>query len=32
MPKRIWKKQVEEESVKVELRRVDAFCRSGVLA
>ena len=27
-PKWTWKKQVEEESVKVGLRREDAFCRS----
>ena len=27
-PKRTWKKQVEEESVKVGLRREDALCRS----
>ena len=27
-PKRMWKRQVEEESVKVGLRRVDALCRS----
>ena len=26
--KRTWKKQVEEESVKVGLRREDALCRS----
>ena len=26
--KRTWKRQVEEESVKVSLRREDAFCRS----
>ena len=25
-PKRTWKRQVEEESVKVGLRRVDALC------
>ena len=28
MPKRTWKEQVEEESVKVGLRREDALCRS----
>ena len=28
-PKRTWKKQVEEESVKVGLRRKDALCRSN---
>ena len=28
MPKRTWKKQVEEESVKIGLRREDALCRS----
>ena len=28
MPKRTWKRQVEEESVKVGLRRKDALCRS----
>ena len=27
-PKRTWKKHVEEESVKVGLRREDALCRS----
>ena len=27
-PRRTWKKQVEEESVKVGLRREDALCRS----
>ena len=27
-PKRTWKRQVEEESVKVGLRREDALCRS----
>ena len=27
-PKRTWKKQVEEESVKVGLKREDALCRS----
>ena len=27
-PKRTWKKQVDEESVKVGLRREDALCRS----
>ena len=27
-PKRIWKKQVEEESVKVGLRKEDVLCRS----
>ena len=27
-PKRTWKKQVEEESVKVGLRREDTLCRS----
>ena len=27
-PKRTWKKQVEEESVKIGLRREDALCRS----
>ena len=27
-PKRMWEKQVEEESVKVGLRREDALCRS----
>ena len=27
-PKRTWKKQVEEESMKVGLRRVDELCRS----
>ena len=27
-PERTWKKQVEEESVKVGLRRADALCRS----
>ena len=27
-PKRTWKKQVKEESVKVGLRREDALCRS----
>ena len=27
-PMRIWKKQVEEESVKADLRREDALCRS----
>ena len=27
-PKRTWKKQVEEESMKVGLRREDALCRS----
>ena len=27
-PKRTWKKQVEEESMKVGLRRKDALCRS----
>ena len=27
-PKRTWKKQVEEESVKIGLRMVDALCRS----
>ena len=27
-PKRMWKKQVEEESMKVGLRRKDALCRS----
>ena len=27
-PRRTWKKQVEEESMKVGLRRKDAFCRS----
>ena len=27
-PKRIWKRLVEEESMKVGLRRKDAFCRS----
>ena len=27
-PKRTWKKQVEEESVKIGLVREDAFCRS----
>ena len=27
-PKRTWKKKVEEESVKVGLRREDALCRS----
>ena len=26
--RRTWKKQVEEESVKVDLRREDALCRS----
>ena len=26
--KRTWKKQVEEESVKIGLRREDTFCRS----
>ena len=32
-PKRTWKKQVVEESVKVSLRRVGALCdRSEVLA
>ena len=29
-PKRTWIKQVEEESMKVGLRRVDALCRSMV--
>ena len=28
MPKRTWKKQVEEESMKAGLRRKDALCRS----
>ena len=28
LPKRTWKKQVREESVKVGLRREDALCRS----
>ena len=33
MPKRTWKKQVEEESMKVGLRRKDALCvQSGVPA
>ena len=27
-PKRMWKRQVEEESMKVGLRRKDALCRS----
>ena len=27
-PKRTWKKQVEDESMKVGLRRKDALCRS----
>ena len=27
-PKRTWKKQVEEESMKISLRRKDALCRS----
>ena len=27
-PKRTWKRQVEEESAKVGLKRKDAFCRS----
>ena len=27
-PKRMWKKQIEEESVKAGLRRKDALCRS----
>ena len=27
-PKRTWKRQVEEESMKVGLRRKDALCRS----
>ena len=27
-PKRTWKKQVEEESVKIGLRREDGLCRS----
>ena len=27
-PKRTWKRQVEEESMKVGLRREDALCRS----
>ena len=27
-PKRTWRKQVEEESVKVGLRREDTLCRS----
>ena len=27
-PKRTWKKQVEEESMKGDLRRKDALCRS----
>ena len=27
-PKRMWKKQVEEESIKLGLRRKDALCRS----
>ena len=27
MPKRTWKKQVEEESVKIGLRREDAHCQ-----
>ena len=27
-PKKTWKKQVEEESVKVGLRRKDALCQS----
>ena len=27
-PKRTWRKQVEDESVKVGLRRKDAHCRS----
>ena len=27
-PKRTWKKQVDEESVKVDLRREDVLCRS----
>ena len=27
-PKRTWKRQVEEESVKIGLRRKDALCRS----
>ena len=27
-PRRTWKRQVEEESMKVGLRREDAFCRS----
>ena len=27
-PKRTWKKQVEEESMKVDLRRIDALCHS----
>ena len=27
-PKRSWKKQVEEESVKIGLRKEDTFCRS----
>ena len=27
--KRTWKKQVEEESVKIGLRRKDALCRSN---
>ena len=28
-PRRTWKRQVEEESVKVGLRREDALCRSN---
>ena len=28
MPKRTWKRQVEEESVKVGMRSEDAHCRS----
>ena len=27
-PKRTWKKQVKEKSMKVGLRRIDALCRS----
>ena len=26
--KMVWKKQFEEESVKIDLRRVDALCQS----
>ena len=29
-PKRTWKKQIEEESMKVNLRREDALCRSNL--
>ena len=28
-PKKTWKRQVEEESVKVGLRREDALCRQS---